>query len=383
VAATDSHEVDIQGFLAVADSGSPLLVLDVRNEEEFTKWKIEARHPISTINIPYFDFIEDTDAAMKRLPPNGDKEIVVVCAKGGSSAMVVELLRAEGVPASNLRGGMVAYGEYLQPVEVRLTGASNLRLWQIHRRGKGCLSYIAMADGESIVVDPARDIHVYESLAAGQKAKIVRVLETHVHADHVSGGPELSRRHNASYSAGASPECDPSTKSKALRDGEVLVLGAARIEVLHTPGHTPGSVCYLLNDSYLFSGDTLFVNSVGRPDLGGDVLNWSAALFTTLTRRLTWLDDEVTIFPAHSAGSSEIGGDGLVSTKLGDLRQRMPEFHMTDERAFCHRMQAAASAPPASYNEIIRVNLGQATASPEKVTEWELGKNQCAAPAVH
>jgi glyoxylase-like metal-dependent hydrolase (beta-lactamase superfamily II)/rhodanese-related sulfurtransferase len=371
----NAQEIEIQSLLDLMDSGSPILLVDVRNEEEFAQWKIEARRPVAMVHIPYFDFIEDDYAAIQRVPRDDGRTIVVVCAKGGSSAMVVDLLREAGIPARNLKGGMLAYGEHLQPVRVQAgAGENRFSLLQIHRRGKGCLSYVIVAESDAIVVDPSRHIDVYESIVTEHRARIVRVLETHVHADHVSGGPELCRRQNyLSYSAGVG--------CHLMQDGDTTIVGGVRIETIRTPGHTPDSVSYLVDNRYLLSGDTLFVNSVGRPDLGGDVVEWSKALYATLKDRLAIVSDETIVLPAHCAGAAEIGPDGLVSTTLGDLRRRMPEFHLTDENDFVQTMQNAVTAPPESYAEIIRVNLGTATADADRIAEWELGKNQCAASA--
>src|ERR1041385_2388714 len=115
-----SNEIDTKEVLSRADQGDPFLLLDVRNEDEYEHWKIEGRRHINIFHVPYFDFIEDEQAAIQRVPKAGD-EIVVVCAKGGSSEMVAEILRDSGLNARNLTGGMVAYGQYLQPVRVPLT----------------------------------------------------------------------------------------------------------------------------------------------------------------------------------------------------------------------------------------------------------------------
>src|SRR5262249_46295863 len=134
-----------------------------------------------------------------RLPR--DRDIVVLCAQGGSSAMVVDMLREAGIAARNVAGGMVAYGEYLEPVKVpfdddRVGGSE---IWQVNRRGKGCLSYVVRAAGDAIVVDPSKDVQWYETFVRQLGAKIVRVLDTHVHADHLSGGPALAARSGVPY----------------------------------------------------------------------------------------------------------------------------------------------------------------------------------------
>ncbi len=129
----------IAELLAKLDSGKSVTVLDVRNGDEFANWKIEARRPFPVVHIPYFDFIEDEESAIRRFPAS-DNELVVVCAKGGSSEMVAELLRGANVAAENLAGGMIEYGEFLQPAEVPLhqVDQGRFEIWQFNRRGKGC-----------------------------------------------------------------------------------------------------------------------------------------------------------------------------------------------------------------------------------------------------
>ena len=380
--------VEVGQLLSRADAGEPLVVLDVRNDEEFEAWRLEGRRPIETVHIPYFDFIEDAAGCVDRLPKK--REIVVLCAQGGSSAMVVDTLREAGVESRNLAGGMVAYGEYLQPVRVPTdgTGVETWEMWQVNRRGKGCLSHVVRSGREAIVVDPSRDVSWYAEFVHRLGAVIVRVLDTHVHADHVSGGPALAARAGAPYFVSAGEGFELRQSVEPLADGQELRLGGeggvtVQVRIMATPGHTPGSSSYLIGRRHLLTGDTLFVKSVGRPDLGGHVVEWGRSLFRTLKERLATLPDETVVLPAHFAGLDEIAADGVVAAPLGLLRRTVPELQITEEEEFVAAMRAATKPPPAAYGEIIRVNLGLATVEPEKATEWELGKNQCAARTFH
>jgi glyoxylase-like metal-dependent hydrolase (beta-lactamase superfamily II) len=277
---------------------------------------------------------------------------------------------------------MVAYGEYLQPVRVARGNAGEpFELWQLNRRGKGCLSYVIVSGSEAVVVDASRHVDRYLEFVAGRGARVVRVLDTHVHADHVSGGPDLAARTGAPYFVSAGEGFGLELPATPLQDGEVIRLdGGAHLEVrlLATPGHTPGSTSYLLGGRYLLSGDTLFVASVGRPDLGGHVVEWGRALFHTLRERIAALPDDTVVLPAHYAGAAEIGPDGVVAARLGDLRRSVPEMRIATEDEFVETVRAAVGRPPDSYAEIIKVNLGGPRPPEDKVTEWELGRNECA-----
>ena len=377
--------VEVGELLTRLDHGEPVVLLDVRNQDEYESWKLEPRRPVETVHVPYFDFIEDGGAAIARVPRG--RELVVLCAKGGSSEMVVELLKDAGVRAANVAGGMLAYGIYLEPVRLPLEAGEEERfeLWQVNRRGKGCLSYMVASGGEAVVVDPSRHAEWYEAFVRERGARIVQVLDTHVHADHVSGGPELARRTQAPYYVSAGAGFELRQPVTPLGDGQQIRLGgeagvSIEVRVIRTPGHTPGSTSFLVGGRYLLTGDTLFVASVGRPDLGGHVVEWGRELYVSLKQRLADLPAETRVLPAHFGSQAEIGAEGVVWGRLGELRASVPEQQLADVDAFVDAVRGAVKEPPLAYGEIIKLNLG-AQASEEQVAEWELGKNQCAASA--
>lgn len=378
--------VEVGELLRRIDRGEALVLLDVRNDEEFSGWAFEARRPIETVHVPYFDFIEDQDGSIAKVPKG--RELVVLCAQGGSSEMIVDMLEEAGIASRNVRGGMVAYGDYLEPVRVPLeeAEASRFEIWQVDRRGKGCLAYVVRAGGDAVVVDPSRHVEWYEAFVAGLGARVARVLDTHVHADHVSGGPQLAARLGVPYSVAAGPEFELKHETEPLSDGQTIALGgpsgvSIEVRAVKTPGHTPGSTSFLVGRRHLLSGDTLFVTSVGRPDLGGNVAAWGEALFETLTRRLASLPDEVVVLPAHYGGAHEVGPNGVVAGCLGALRRGVPEMQARSAEELVGRVQARVGTPPASYADMIQYNLGGTAATLEKIVEWELGKNQCAVAA--
>lgn len=369
-------ELRVPELLSMIDSGEALLLLDVRNEDEHRTWPLEGRRPVKTIHIPYFEFIEAAEASLAKVPAHPGP-IAVLCAKGGSSELVAALLRETGRPAQNVAGGMVAYGEYLSPVRVPLDKAdiSGLEIWQINRRGKGCLSYVIRAGGEAIVIDPSRQVDFYRDWVRGLGARIVGVLDTHIHADHVSGASALARQTGAPYFVPAAGPPRPQATSLP----EVPVL---RPDVLATPGHTPESVCYLIAGRYLFTGDTLFSEGIGRPDLGGNLTEWGRELYRSLHQRLLEVPEQTLVLPAHYAGPSAIQADGTVTGRLRTLRQSVPELQVSGEDEFIRALTTQMKPAPRHYEDIVKVNLGAAEASEEQVCEWELGRNQCAVARV-
>lgn len=375
----DGSELGPADLLAMIDSGRPLLVVDVRNDEEHASWSIEGIRPFRSVHVPYFEFIEDPDEAIRRIPFD-PAPIAVVCAKGGSSEMVAGMLRDAGRDARNVAGGMFAYGGHLHSTPVPLADADvgRLEIWQVNRRGKGCLSYVLRSGGEAMVVDPSRRTEFYQSLVTGLRARITVVLDTHVHADHLSGGLALANAAGAKYLMPS----DAGASSLGVRDGMILRVGEAVAQIIATPGHTPESVCLLMSGRYLATGDTLFARGIGRPDLGSDLGAWARLLYRTLQTALSRLPDRTLVLPAHYSKASEIGPDGIVSGLLGDLRRSAPELQLKGEAEFVAAMERAAAPVPQSYSKIARANRLLDPVPEEQASEWEIGRNECAARAI-
>lgn len=179
----------------------------------------------------------------------------------------------------------------------------------------GCLAqgaYYIESEGEAVVIDPLREVEPYIQRAAKSGAKIKYVLETHFHADFVSGHVDLAKKTGAEIVYG--PNANPDFKAYIASDGELLKVGEITIQVLHTPGHTMESTCYLLKDKYgkdhsLFSGDTLFIGDVGRPDLAQKAAHLTQEQlagieFDSLRNKIMPLSDDIIVYPAHGAGSA-------------------------------------------------------------------------------
>ena len=229
-----------------------------------------------------------------------------------------------------------------------------------------CISeaaYYIESNGEAVVIDPLRDIEEYILLAAERKATIKYIFETHFHADFVSGHLDLSKSTGAPIVYG--PKTITNFPVHIAKDGEIFKLGALTIEVLHTPGHTIESCCYLLKDENgkdhaLFTGDTLFVGDVGRPDLSsGDMTKEELAgiMYETIQQKILPLADDVLVYPAHGAGSS--CGKNLSSetfSTIGEQKQNNYALKPQTKEAFINAVTDGLQDAPKYFSINAQIN---------------------------
>src|SRR5665647_983897 len=239
-----------------------LFILDVRNESEFNDWKIEGEH-IEVINIAYFELLDGVDPALAKIP-NG-KKVLVVCAKEGSSKFVAEqIVEAGRSDIYYFEGGMKSWSEHLEPVKVGdlKDGGS---IYQFVRIGKGCLSYMVVSGGEAAIVDTVRMTDVYENFAKENHVQIKYTIDTHLHADHISGGRALAEKVGATYWLPPKDAEEVVFNYEKLEEGQDFTIGNTKINIqpIYSPGHTIGSTSLIVDDSYLLSGDILFIASIG------------------------------------------------------------------------------------------------------------------------
>ena len=247
----------------------------------------------------------------------------------------------------------------------------------------GCLSeaaYFVEDNGEAAIVDPLRDIDVYLELAAERKATIKYIFETHFHADFVSGHIDLAKATGATIIYG--PNTETGFDIHVAKDGERFQLGHISIEVLHTPGHTLESSCYLLKDEKgkdhcVFSGDTLFVGDVGRPDLAqkGEELTMedlAGMLYESLQNKIIPLGDDVIVYPAHGPGSScgKNLGPYTFST-IGEEKQTNYALKAKNKKDFIKSVTEGLAAPPQYFPINAKINK-EGYESLDKVLEQSL-----------
>lgn len=348
-----------------------LLLLDIRHADEFDDW-----HMPNSQNIAVYDALkEDPDEvtdAFHDLPE--DKEIVTVCGVGAVSATATDVLLDMGYDAKTLEHGLKGWSRvhHAAPVSIDIPGT----LLQIARPGTGCLSYVLISAGEAAVIDPSQFIEKYEWHLDEQNATLTAVLETHAHADHISGATTLAATHAVPHylhsdDIGALDETTP------IDDRDELEVGDVTINVVHTPGHTTGSVTFTIQDKALLTGDTLFLDSVGRPDLDGgtdeDIRRRAGTLFDSLQRLLEHSAD-VLVAPAHDPDAPV----PPTTAPLQTVRDRN-NLLAKNRATFIDTITASIPETPPNHDRIKRVNIGRETIDADEAQSLELGPNRCAA----
>ena len=229
----------------------------------------------------------------------------------------------------------------------------------------GCAAYLFGCGGlgKCVVVDAhLHDIDAYQAFARSKGMQITHVIDTHVHADHRSGGPELAWRVDAAYCLHESADFD--RHFTPLRDGDDIELGNTRVKVLHTPGHSPESMCLLVTDLkrgtepwFVLTGDTLFVGAVGRPDLPGRTRENAEQLYRSIHEKLLTLPDDVEVYPGHFSGS--VCGAGLSGKPMSTIafERRWNPMLSRDKQAFIDDL-ADVPPKPADMEQILAFNRG-------------------------
>ncbi|REE66745.1 glyoxylase-like metal-dependent hydrolase (beta-lactamase superfamily II) [Paenibacillus taihuensis] len=375
--AMGTQKVTAKELTTIILNKEDLFILDVRNESDFSDWKIEGIS-VDIINIPYFDLLDDIAPALDAIP--ADKPVVVVCAKEGSSIFVAEQLAEAGLNhVSYLEGGMKSWSEYLEPVKVAdLSGGGEL--YQFVRIGKGCLSYMVLSNGEAALIDTSRMIDQYQRFMQKKGVELIHAIDTHLHADHISGGRALAQRYGAAYHLPPKDATEVTFEYEKLVEGRDITVGQETIKVqpIYTPGHTIGSTSFLIDNTYILTGDILFIDSIGRPDLAGLAEDWVGDLRDTLYSRYKVLSEELIVLPAHFGKVTELGIGGLVAGRLGTLYSENPGLNIEDESEFRRTVTENLPPQPNSYQEIRQVNMGKIAPNIEEQREMEIGPNRCA-----
>lgn len=377
--AEEVEKIEPEELKQKIDEGEDLLLVDVRAENEYSQWSIDPENG-EIVNEPYFNLIDGINDSLKKKLEGENREIIVICAKGGSSEYIASKIKEDtGLNAKNLSEGMNGWAEIYESEKFEL---ENGELIQYHRPSSGCLGYMVKSGEASAVIDPLRSFT--ERYVEDADGDLKYAIDTHIHADHVSGIRKLGERKETTP---VIPEASRNRGTeyiddvKSIEDGETLVVGDIEIKAIYTPGHTTGMTSYLIDGEVILTGDGLFIDSVARPDLekgDEDAEKQAEQLYDSLKEKILSLPEDVYAGAAHLSEGSEPNSDGLYMKTIGEIKTELDPLSYSRED-FVDYILSDMPPRPANYDKIIPTNKGEREASDEEAFEMELGPNNCAA----
>ncbi|QNK61021.1 MBL fold metallo-hydrolase [Pedobacter sp. PAMC26386] len=361
------NEIDTNTLRNWLAAGKEVLIIDVRPAQEREEWFIPG-----SIHFDVYDQLKANALDIfKDMELNQTIPVVTVCAGGKTSLLAANILQQQGFEVYSLKGGMKAWSLSWNTAEISFP---DFKVIQLRRTGKGCLSYLIATGGEAIVVDASLPVEVYQEILQKQNLRLKYVIETHIHADHLSRSKQLAEMNEVSLHLPMPNQVN--FDFIPIDATTVLALGQIRIQAIHTPGHTLESTCYLVNDQVLLTGDTLFINGVGRPDLKADIDEAqlrSVMLYQSL-RIILALPEEIIMIPGHI--SQPINFDNtVIQTTIGIVKNNI--IFRFSEEDFIETILLRIPPVPTNYLSIVEKNL-KGDFSEINSVELEAGPNRCA-----
>lgn len=360
--------VDAEKLRTWLEDKKDVVVLDVRPKEQREEWQIPG-----SIYIDAYQRLNANDLSVLdevTIPEN--VPVVTVCAAGRTSTIAANELRKKGIEAYSLEGGMKAWSTAWNTATLTF---GNFSVVQYRRTGKGCLSYMIISDGEAIVIDASLSVEAYEQAIAAQGLTLKFTVDTHIHADHLSRSKQLAEKFNVPFYLPVQNKV--TFNFTALTEDAILKVGNVSVMAIKTPGHTLEGMSYLVADKVLFTGDTLFVDSIGRPDLKASTeeAKQKASLLFHSLQKLTALDGGIIVLPGHTSKPVEFN-NVPVQASLASIKQNVSMLHLSEEE-FVQTILQRIPPTPANYLAIVEKNI---TGSYDDVNpeELEAGANRCA-----
>lgn len=396
----DSLEINVTKLKEKLDRGEDIFILDVRTPEEHTAWKFSYDKYQKTTVIPIDRLTASQNIASGQIPK--EKEIVTVCAHGQRSQKAAKILSKMGYKVKNIKGGMAAWNQVYDAArlhESKITstvthGHEKVEVWQLRRVSKGCMVYVIAVGNAATVIDSTCDLdNSVLRLAEDNGLKIVNVIDTHMHADHVSGLSTLVKRTGAnayiSAEEGYKPSVDLGIQVNRIKDNQKIPMGNdVSLMAIHTPGHTDGSMSFVLNlythgeeglkHSYIFTGDTIFANAVGRPDLHNKAKEFATKLYDTYQSRILQYPENTVILPAHfDTDSIAVKHNEPIFETIGSIKRKIKPLSLP-KKDFVEFMASSVTSRPANYEKITQINRGLVPCDQINMGDLEEGPNSCA-----
>lgn len=360
--------IDAETLRIWLEEDKQVFILDVRPKEQREEWQIPGSN--------YLDAYQRLNAGdltvMDEIKIPENIPVVTVCAAGRTSQIAASELKKKGIEVYSLEGGMKSWSLAWNSAEIK---NDNIKIIQVRRTGKGCLSYIIGSKDEAIVVDASLDAEIYVKLARDNGWKIKYVMDTHIHADHLSRSLHLSEISGAKLFMPDQNKLQ--YKFNKISDGDVLEFGSSRLKAIRTPGHTTDSTTYSVNDIYLLTGDTLFTDGIGRPDLkaSDEEVKQRASLLYQSLNKLMRLNPESIVLPGHI--SRPVPFDhALISTTLEEVKEKVSSLSLTEEE-FKNSILSKIPPTPPNYLKVVELNI-TGTIKNIDPKEVEAGANRCA-----
>jgi glyoxylase-like metal-dependent hydrolase (beta-lactamase superfamily II)/rhodanese-related sulfurtransferase len=377
------------------DRGDDVYILDVRTPQEYAAWNISYNKYRDLTLIPIDQLFSSTGMALRDVPK--DKEIITVCAHGNRSMMAARLLSEFGFNVKSVKGGMAQWNNIYDIAMMPDNGNLPATIWQVRRISKGCIGYIVSSkiDRNAVIIDPTCAIEEsFMKIANDNHLNITKVIDTHMHADHVSGVSRLARVTGAdiyvSSSEGYKIQHDIGLTVLQIKDNDkISISDGIHLLAIHVPGHTKGSMSLELSleggnytGHYLFTGDTLFVDGIGRPDLRDKAEEDANDLYESYHQRIfkNFLND-TTILPTHfNTSSIVLEHEKPIYDTLEAIKKRVKLLSETKEE-FIKALVGTTSPRPSNYKTITEINKNMIPCDQIELGDLEAGPNSCALQA--
>lgn len=348
--------------------GKPVSILDIRPASERAEWQIP-----NSIHINAYDKLKQNDISVfNQLHLDKNIPVVAYCGGGKLSLTAAELLADAGYDAWSLEAGMKGWSLAWNTASIKFP---DFEIIQFRRTGKGCLSYMILSEGKAMIVDPSLEPEVYEKYLLLNKAALQYVAETHIHADHISRAKQLAEKYNAPLFLPTPNNINFSFEP--ITEKTSFELGAVEINVLQTPGHTIESISLIVDEKLVLTGDTLFTNGIGRPDLKSseaETLQKAKSLYHSL-QKLLRLDDSIIVLPSHTNKPVDFDGKPIQST-IANSKNSLPVLSLAEDD-FIQNILGKIPATPANYLAISELNRTGNLADINPI-DLEAGPNRCA-----
>jgi len=364
----EPREINTTTLRKWLDTDKKVNIIDIRPAHERNEWHIPG-----SIHMDVQEQLKRNDqGALKSIALDKGVPVVTVCAGGKSSLIASGFLQKAGYDAYSLQGGMKSWSLAWNTASVSF---DNFEIIQFRRTGKGCLSYLVISGNEAMMFDASLPVEVYQKALVQRKLTLKHAADTHIHADHLSRSKELADLFGIDPSMPANDKL--SYSFIPVLDGTGYSIGDIKIKAIHTPGHTLESTCFMIDGKVLLTGDTLFTNGVGRPDLKSsqeEATEKSKMLFRSLTKLMD-LDKSVMLMPGHTNRPVAFDRQPIQST-LKEVVETTPLLKESEEE-FVQSLLNRIPNPPENYLKIVDKNIS-ANFTDISAADLEAGANRCA-----